>query len=82
MNVHERAAGEEIAERVSELNSSLLKMNSCEKHDKKQQERQNEAKDDRADEARVIYEDVIDRFARIQNDEDLLEYVTEINSQF
>lgn len=57
-------------------------MNSCEKHDKKQQERQNEAKDDRADEVRVIYEDVIDRFARIQNDEDLLEYVTEINSQF
>lgn len=57
-------------------------MNSCEKHDKKQQERQNEAKDDRADEVRVIYEDVVDRFARIQNDEDLLEYVTEINSQF
>ena len=57
-------------------------MNSCEKHDKKQQERQNEAKDDRADEVRVIYEDVVDRFARIKNDEDLLEYVTEINSQF
>ena len=57
-------------------------MNSYEKHDKKQQERQNEAKDDRADEVRVIYEDVVDRFARIQNDEDLLEYVTEINSQF
>lgn len=57
-------------------------MNSCEKHDKKQQERQNEAKDDRADEVRIIYEDVVDRFARIQNDEDLLEYVTEINSQF
>ena len=57
-------------------------MNSCEKHDKKQQEWQNEAKDDRADEVRVICEDVVDRFARIQNDEDLLEYVTEINSQF
>lgn len=57
-------------------------MNACEKHDKKQEERQNEAKYDRADEVCVVYEDVVDRFAGIQNDEDLLEYVTEINSQF
>ena len=56
-------------------------MNSCKEHDKKQQERQNEAKDDRTYEVCVIYEDVVDRFARIQNDENLLEYVTEINSQ-
>ena len=57
-------------------------MNSCEKHDKKQQERQNKAKNDRADEVCVIYEDTVNRFERIQKDEDLLEYVTEINSQF
>ena len=79
---HQRAPSKEIAERVSELDSALLKMKAAEWRYKKQQERQNKAKDDRTDEVCIVHQNVVDRFARIQDDENLLENMTKINSQF